>query len=136
MVVSQTFVYLVLGAAFSLGLQVLALDPGDDKTLRFLLGSWRMPEMEHLGLIALCGIIAAAGFYGITQGYRLVASSVVAPFEYTALIWAAALGYLLWGDIPDLLAIAGATLIIGSGIYIIHRETVKAAHSDPKPPRI
>ena len=51
---------------------------------------------------------------------------VIEPFEYTALIWSAILGYLLWNDIPDAYAIAGAVLIIGSGIYIIHRESLKS----------
>ena len=54
-------------------------------------------------------------------------TTLIAPFEYTALIWSAILGYLIWNDIPDGYAIAGALLIIGSGIYIIHRESINRA---------
>ena len=125
MVVSQTFVYLVLGIVFSAGLQALALDPGDGKALQFLLGGWRMPEMGHLGLIALCGIIAAAGFYGITQGYRMVASSVAAPFEYTGMLWGLTWGYLFWAEIPSSTSFVGMAVIVAAGLYIIPREALR-----------
>jgi drug/metabolite transporter (DMT)-like permease len=63
----------------------------------------------------------------VTKAYAIASPSLIAPFEYTALIWSALLGYLVWSDIPDLYAIVGAALIIGSGVYIIHRESLQAA---------
>ncbi len=74
--------------------------------------------------VAFFGVIAQ---FAVTKAYAIASPSLIAPFEYTALIWAAALGYLLWGDISDSYAIAGAFLIIGSGVYIIHREAINRA---------
>lgn len=74
--------------------------------------------------VAFFGVIAQ---FAVTKAYTIASPSLIAPFEYTALIWSALLGYLLWNDIPDAYAISGAVLILGSGIYIIHRETLKRA---------
>ena len=73
--------------------------------------------------IAFFGVIAQ---FAVTKAYAIASPSLIAPFEYTALIWSAILGYLVWNDIPDAYAIAGAVLIIGSGVYIIHRESLKS----------
>lgn len=72
--------------------------------------------------VAFFGVIAQ---FAVTKAYAIASPSLIAPFEYTALIWSAALGYLVWGDIPDALAVTGAVLIIGSGVYVIHRETIQ-----------
>ena len=72
--------------------------------------------------IAFFGVIAQ---FAVTKAYAIASPSLIAPFEYTALIWSAILGYLVWNDIPDLYAIVGAFLIIASGIYIIHREAIQ-----------
>jgi drug/metabolite transporter (DMT)-like permease len=74
--------------------------------------------------IAFFGVIAQ---FAVTKAYAIASPSLIAPFEYTALIWSAILGYLVWNDIPDLYAIVGAFLIIASGIYIIHREAIQRA---------
>ena len=87
---------------------------------------WQPPSMQQYLLtfaVAFFGVIAQ---FSVTKAYAVASPSLVAPFEYTALIWAAALGYLLWSDVPDWQAIAGAALIIGSGVYIIHREAIQA----------
>jgi drug/metabolite transporter (DMT)-like permease len=75
--------------------------------------------------VAFFGVIAQ---FAVTKAYTIASPSLIAPFEYTALIWSAVLGYLLWNDIPDAYAITGAVLILGSGVYIIHRETIKRVH--------
>ena len=76
--------------------------------------------------IAFFGVIAQ---FAVTKAYAIASPSLIAPFEYTALIWSAILGYLVWNDIPDLYAIVGAFLIIASGIYIIHREAIQRAQA-------
>ena len=82
--------------------------------------------------VAFFGVIAQ---FSVTKAYAIASPSLIAPFEYTALIWSALLGYLIWSDIPDLYAIAGAVLIIGSGVYIIHREALRAAQQRTAVPR-
>jgi drug/metabolite transporter (DMT)-like permease len=72
--------------------------------------------------IAFFGVIAQ---FAVTKAYAIASPSLIAPFEYTALIWSAILGYLVWNDIPGLYAIVGAFLIIASGVYIIHREAIQ-----------
>jgi len=80
-----------------------------------------LSEYLMISATAFFGVIAQ---FGVTKAYAIASPSLIAPFEYTALIWAAVFGYLVWGDVPDSYAIAGALLIIASGIYIIHREAV------------
>jgi drug/metabolite transporter (DMT)-like permease len=50
---------------------------------------------------------------------------VVAPFDYTQLVWATAIGFLVWGETPKAATLAGAAIVAGCGIYILHRELVR-----------
>ena len=88
---------------------------------------WSAPSFDEYLLLFGVAAFGVTAQFAVTKAYAIASPSLIAPFEYTALIWAAALGYLLWGDIPDLPAVAGAALIIGSGVYIIHREAALAA---------
>ena len=74
--------------------------------------------------VAFFGVIAQ---FAVTKAYAIASPSLIAPFEYTALIWSAILGYLVWGDIADIYAVTGALLIIGSGVYIVRREALVRA---------
>ena len=73
------------------------------------------------------GICSVVAWIGIVGGYRRAPPSVLAPFEYTALIAGAIAGYVIWGEVPDRWVIAGATIIIGSGLYVVYREVGPAA---------
>lgn len=86
---------------------------------------WRMLSLEDYLLIIAVAFFGVVAQFSVTKAYTIASPSLIAPFEYTALIWSAVLGYLLWSDIPDVFAIAGAALIIGSGVYVIHRETIQ-----------
>ena len=81
--------------------------------------------MDYLMIfgVAFFGVIAQ---FSVTKAYAIASPSLIAPFEYTALIWSAILGYLVWSDVPDWYAVSGALLIIASGIYVIHREALGA----------
>jgi drug/metabolite transporter (DMT)-like permease len=63
---------------------------------------------------------------GLIQALRLAPSGVVAPFHYSQIVWGVLFGLLLFGDQPDVWVAAGSTVIIGSGLYILWRETVRA----------
>ncbi|MEO0980781.1 MAG: DMT family transporter [Pseudomonadota bacterium] len=67
-------------------------------------------------------IFGTAGITLITQAFRFAPSATLAPFEYSALLWATLLGWLVWQEIPDLLTYVGAAFIIVSGCYIVFRE--------------
>jgi len=88
---------------------------------------WNAVNLNHYLLITAVAFFGVIAQFSVTKAYAIASPSLIAPFEYTALIWSAAIGYLVWGDIPDAYAVTGAVLIIGSGVYIIHRETLKRA---------
>ena len=93
---------------------------------------WRSLDAGDYLLIVAVAFFGVIAQFSVTKAYAIASPSLIAPFEYTALIWSAALGYLVWADIPDAHAVAGAILIIGSGIYIIHREAVNASRQRSK----
>ena len=69
--------------------------------------------------------IALAGTLGltlITQAFRMAPAAVVAPFDYTALLWAGVLGWLVWGDVPDAMTLTGAAIIVASGLWLVFHE--------------
>jgi len=85
---------------------------------------WRTPSMVDLGLLALSGFLLGAAHYLLIEAFRFAEAGLIAPFKYTSIVWAAVLGFLVWGDIPDRWIVTGASLVIGSGLYIFHREAV------------
>lgn len=87
-----------------------------------LRGNFVMPDLNGWLFFFLAGLCSALAWVGIIGGYRRAPPSILAPFEYTALIGAAAAGYWIWGEVPDRWVIAGGAVIIGSGLYIVHRE--------------
>ena len=74
-------------------------------------------------LFAAAGILVGLAHYLIIQAFLFAQAVAIAPFRYLALVWAMLIGFLVWGDVPDLWAIAGSSLIVGSGLYMLHRET-------------
>jgi drug/metabolite transporter (DMT)-like permease len=73
-------------------------------------------------LMVLMGILGGIGQILLTSSYRHGDASLVAPFEYTSMIWAVGLGYLLFGDIPQPIVLIGAAVVIAAGIFVIWRE--------------
>lgn len=62
----------------------------------------------------------------IAQAFKEAPVSVVAPFEYSAMIWATLLGFAIWGDLPDIFSFFGMAIIVASGLYIVARERLRA----------
>ncbi len=83
---------------------------------------WTSPSWTAVLLMTGVGLAGAAGQYLLFEGFRLAAASLVAPFEYTSLIWAFALSYLVWGDIPRSGVFLGAGLIAASGLLVVLGE--------------
>ena len=95
---------------------------------------WVTPSLGDLGLFALAGMFGSVGVMCLTQAFRLAPAATVSPFEYSALIWATLLGFLLWGELPDTTTLVGALVVISSGLYIIYRETIKIGGARPQLP--
>jgi drug/metabolite transporter (DMT)-like permease len=89
---------------------------------------WSWPSAFDWMLLVGSGIAGGLGHLFIIRSFRAAPASVVTPFSYSSLIWAALFGVVIWGDWPDLWTWAGAATIIGSGLYIFHRE--RQAHED------
>ena len=83
---------------------------------------WVTPRAEDLWLFAAIAVFGTVGVTMMTQAFRFAPAAVVAPFDYTALLWATLIGWQVWGEIPDTLTYVGAAIIVASGIYIVIRE--------------
>jgi drug/metabolite transporter (DMT)-like permease len=101
------FYFTVLSSA--LGLATIAL-------------GWRMPSPHDLGLFLLIGILGGIGQILLTQSYRYGDASLVAPFEYTTMIWALLIGWFAFGQWPQTVVLAGAAIVAGAGLFVIYRE--------------
>ena len=88
--------------------------------------AWRAPDLEGLALFALTGVLQGIGQYFLVVAFLFGEAVVVAPFRYFALIWATLYGYLMFGDIPGLDTLSGATIVVGSGLFIFYREARKS----------
>jgi len=80
---------------------------------------WNIPNGYELALLCVTGVIAGIGQFALFEGMRKAPVSVLAPFEYTSLIWAFLLGYLIWRDVPAHNVFAGGTLILAAGCIIV-----------------
>jgi drug/metabolite transporter (DMT)-like permease len=84
---------------------------------------WTTPRDFHIiGLMVLSGALGSIGHYLLIIAHRLAPPSVLAPFLYTQLIWVVLLGYLVFGDLPNGWTLAGASVVVASGLYLLHRE--------------
>jgi drug/metabolite transporter (DMT)-like permease len=83
---------------------------------------WRTPDAEDFLLFVLLGLVGGTGSYFMTLAYRSAPAAVIAPFEYSTLLWGALIGWLVWHELPDGWTWVGATILAASGLYILHRE--------------
>lgn len=83
------------------------------------------PRVDDLGLLAATGLLLATAHYLFIEAFRLAQAAVIAPFKFTNLVWAVIIGFVVWGDLPDVWVITGAALVVASGLYILHREAVR-----------
>ena len=74
-------------------------------------------------IFAALGLSTILGYIFLTRAFMMAPTGLVAPFEYTVLIWAVIFGFLIWGEVPDKYVWTGAGIIILSGIYLIDRES-------------
>jgi drug/metabolite transporter (DMT)-like permease len=84
---------------------------------------WKPVAWEDLLIMAAAGILVGSAQYLVIHAFHIAEASLIIPFKYLTLIWAALFGFMIWGHVPDQWIIAGAVLVVGSGLYIMHRET-------------
>ncbi|MES2195728.1 MAG: DMT family transporter [Pseudomonadota bacterium] len=102
------------------------------------LGGWTPPSSRALGLLTLAAVLLLIGYQCVIMALRSGDISAVAPFRYSALLWAMLLGYLVFGDVPDAMMVTGASIIVLSGLYAFYRERIRhrpvAADASGLPP--
>ena len=107
---ASTFWFLIM---VSVGAGVLALP------------EWRTPlAADWLWLLAI-GVSGMLGQHALGEAFRLAPPALIAPFEYTALLWGVLLDFFMWGVLPNNSMWGGATLVVGSGLYLLWRERAK-----------
>ena len=72
--------------------------------------------------MVIVGLFTLTGFFAYAEAYRSASPSFLGPFEYSAMVWAAGLGFLFFGDVPGTATIIGSAIIIGAGLYIALAE--------------
>ncbi|HWK44793.1 MAG TPA: DMT family transporter [Stellaceae bacterium] len=85
---------------------------------------WVTPGLDDALLFLIAGTLSAVGQWLLITAYRRAATSTLAPFQYSQLLWSTALGFVFFGSAPDAVTWAGAAIIVASGAYTVHREHV------------
>ena len=99
---------------------------------------WVTPSWHDILFGIFIGVASTAGQWIVVLAFRYADASVLAPFSYTQLLWVSILGFLIFGEVPDVWTVTGAGFIVASGLYTAHRERVRrsqllAVPAEPSP---
>jgi len=86
---------------------------------------WVAPSWHDILFGIFIGLASTAGQWIVVLAFRYADASVLAPFSYTQLLWVSILGFVIFGEMPDIWTVTGAVFIVGSGLYTAHRERVR-----------
>ncbi|HLX15033.1 MAG TPA: DMT family transporter [Bradyrhizobium sp.] len=86
---------------------------------------WVAPSWHDVLFGVLIGVASTAGQWIVVLAFRYADASVLAPFSYVQLLWVSILGFLVFGEVPDVWTVTGAVFIVASGLYTAHRERVR-----------
>jgi drug/metabolite transporter (DMT)-like permease len=84
---------------------------------------WTMPDMYGFVLLAATGLAGGCANLCLTEAFRIAPVGLLAPFEYTALLWGILFGYVFWGEVPGPQVLAGAAVVVASGLVVVRRPT-------------
>jgi drug/metabolite transporter (DMT)-like permease len=83
---------------------------------------WQMPSLEQFGLLLAAACLGATAHFLLIKAYQMAPASVVAPFSYSELIWASAIGFAVFGDVPVATTLIGGVVLAASGLYLLRRQ--------------
>jgi drug/metabolite transporter (DMT)-like permease len=89
--------------------------------------AWVPPSGVDFLLLSLLGIVALGAHMCVNRALKLAPASTVVPFQYTLIVWAVVLGYLVFGDVPKGHVLVGAAIIIGAGLVLLWHERMQRA---------
>lgn len=95
--------------------------------------TWHSPSADELWLLLLVGVLSGIGQYSLFESARHAPASLAAPLQYTALVWAFLLGFIVWGDIPRSGVFLGAALIVAAGLLLLFKERIVRRIRTPLP---
>lgn len=84
--------------------------------------AWHTPTAPELAKLIMLGLLGGLAHIFLTESYRHAAASVIAPFDYSSMLWALILGWWLFGELPAPLVYVGAAIVAGAGLFVIWRE--------------
>jgi drug/metabolite transporter (DMT)-like permease len=99
-----------------------------DESLMFLMRPWAMPSGPDLAMMGAVGVLASISMVMFASAYKHAEASFIAPFEYTAMLWAILFGVTLWGHVPSPAMATGAAIVILAGLYMIWMDR-RPAHA-------
>ncbi|WP_312055667.1 DMT family transporter [Pantoea brenneri] len=94
-----------------------------------LIGGWKIPHGSQLLLLVGCGLLGGITQILMTLSLRYAEASLLAPFDYTTLLWSVAVGYLLLGNLPESTTVIGAILVVSGGLYSVLYERYRFCRS-------
>jgi drug/metabolite transporter (DMT)-like permease len=84
---------------------------------------WKAPDTAwHWTLLGVIGLLASIGHYLLIRAYDYASATLLAPYTYTAIVWAVLLGFILFGQLPDTWSVAGMAVIVASGLFLAGRQ--------------
>ena len=90
---------------------------------------WVTPGAEDLLTLAVLSVVSMVGLLMLIHSYRLAQASILAPFDYTSMVWAVLLGWFVWNELPSIWVISGTALVVFAGLIIVHREARMPHHA-------
>ncbi len=84
--------------------------------------AWTPPTLIDTSAMFVMGLLATGAHFMMNKSVSIAPSSVVAPFQYTSIVWAFILGYLVWSDVPSWRDIFGVAIIVAAGLFVLYRE--------------
>ena len=114
-----SYLYVIINTVLSLLMTLFTL-----VALPFV---WATPSFSELVLLMLVGLVGGVAQVMLTEAYASAQVSALGPYSYTSILWSVAIGWVVFADAPGWSTIAGAALIVASGLYILHRELKRAA---------
>jgi drug/metabolite transporter (DMT)-like permease len=85
--------------------------------------AWKTPDhASHWALLVVIGMLASVGHYLLIRAYDYASASLLAPYTYSGLVWAMALGFVLFGNFPDGFALSGMGIIVAAGLFLVARQ--------------
>src|SRR5438445_167319 len=98
---------------------------------------WVVPSAWEFAVLAAIGLLGGLGHLVLTESYRYAPASVIAPYDYTAILFAFLLGYVMFGEVPTSLVVVGAAIVVAAGLFVLWRERrlgLKRARDAEGPP--